>query len=346
MKKIALLFMLAMISVGVAAQSNLKPRFGLTQTQINHIDTVLAWMTKYNDANFNYGIWGGGISPSRTQLLNRLLTAYELYDLALHHPSPAVRVTAGNIIAQRYTQLAPQLVMDKWADTGVFNTASGCFGYSDFVGNYLLNVAVNEKRLSDSLLHVVDSIVLLPDYRHIERRGAVMCRLELTDENHALILRLWQEDRQPGALTKLATFRIEFDTTLIIEALHDTDKKRFAQKPYYRFPKAWQQALSAIAVWPHEAFKPHLEAIADENYSNMDFYEAVLAFDTTWATACVDSIFARLARNPKNEVKDYAPQGQMTKWAGEALYRAFSKLPHPSAELRRRLWSYMVVPMF
>lgn len=344
MKKTILLFSLVVMSVGVAAQSNLKPRFGLTQKQINHIDTALAWMTKYNHANFNYGIWGGGMEPSKMQLLNRLLTAYELYDLALHHASPAVRVTAGNIIVHRYTQLAPQLVMDVLADTGVFNTASGCFGYSDFVGSYLLNVAVNEKRLSDSLLHVVDSLALLSDYRHIERRGAVMRRLELTDENHALILRLWQEDRQPGALIKLATFQIESDTTLIIEALHDTGKKRFAQKPYYRFPK--EQALSAISVWPHEAFKPHLEAIADENYYNTDFYEAVLAFDETWATVCVDSIFARLACNPKNKVQDYAPQGQMTKWAGEALYRAFNKLPHPSAELRRRLWPYMVVPMF
>lgn len=346
MKKVTLLLMLAMISVGVAAQSNLKPRFGLTQTQINHIDTVLARMTKYNDANFNYGIWGGGISPSRTQLLNRMLTACELYDLALHHVSPAVRVTAGVIIVKRYSQLAPQLVMDLLADSGAFHTSFYCIGYDDWVGSYVLNEAVNEKQLTDSLLHIVDSLVLMPGYRHIQRRAKLVRQMALTDENHALLLRLWQEDRQNGALLKLATFHRDADTTLVINALYEKRGKREKFNRYYNFPSAEQQALSAIAVWPHEAFKPHLEAIADENYSNMDFYEAVLAFDTTWATACVDSIFARLSRNPKNEVKDYAPQGQMTKWAGEALYRAFSKLPHPSAELRRRLWSYMVVPMF
>ena len=346
MKKAFFLWILVVLSLGVTAQSNLKPRFGLTQTQINHIDTALAWMTKYNHADFSYGIWGGSMSPNRTQLLNRMLTAYELYDLALHHVSPAVRVTAGVIIVKRYSQLAPQLVMDVLADSGVFHTSVYCMGYSDWVGSYVLNEAVNEKRLSDSLLHIIDSLILTPDYRHIQRRGKLVRQMALSEENHALLLRLWQQERQNGALLKLAAFHYDADTTLVIAALHEKRGKRKGRSPYNYSPTAEAQAISAIAVWPHEAFKPHLEAIADENYSNTDFYEAVLAFDITWAAACVDSIFARLARNPENEVCDYAPQGQMTKWAGEALYRAFNKLSHPSAELRRRLWRYMVVPKY
>lgn len=66
MKKVVLILIVVIASMGAAAQSNLKPRFGLTQTQVNHIDTVLAWMTKYNHADFRYGIWGGSISPNRT----------------------------------------------------------------------------------------------------------------------------------------------------------------------------------------------------------------------------------------------------------------------------------------
>lgn len=346
MKKALLLWILVVLSFVVTAQSNLKPRFGLTQTQVNHIDTVLAWMTKYNHADFRYSIWGGSISPNRTQLLNRMLTAYELYDLALHHVSPSVRVTAGVIIVKRYSQLAPQLVMDMLADSGVFHSSAYCIGYSDWVGSYVLDEAVNEKCMSDSLLHIIDSLILTSDYRHIQRRGKLIRQMALTDENHALLLRLWQEERQNGALLKLATFRRDADTTLVIEALHEKRGKRNGRSPYNYFPTAEQQAISAITVWPHKAFKPHLEAIADDNYSNTAFYEAVLSFDTTWAAACVDSIFARLARNPKNEVKDYAPQGNMTLWAGEALYRTFNKLSHPSAELRRRLWHYIVVPKY
>lgn len=349
MKKAVLILIVVITSMGVAAQSNLKPRFGLTQTQINHIDTLLAQMAENNHANFNYGIWeqdGQWGGATKMQILNRMLTADEIYYLALHHPSPAVRVTAGNIIVVRYTQLAPQLVMEMLADSGVFGTSAGCFGYYDFVGSRILNVAVSEKHLSDSLLHVIDSLILLPEYRHIERRGDVVSRMALTDDNHALLLRLWQEDGQSGALLKLATFHRDADTTLVIAALQDKGGKRVRGNPYNRFPRPDQQALSAIAVWPHDAFKPHLEAIADENTQNTQFYEALLAYDTEWAAACIDSIFARLARNPKNEVKSYAPQGQMTKWAGEALYRAFNKLSHPSTELRRRLWNYLEVPRY
>ncbi len=341
MKRVVVLLALT-FAMGAAAQSNLKPRFGLTQKQINHIDTALAWMTKYNYANFNDGIWGGDMEPSKMQLLNRMLTAYELYDLALHHVSPSVRVSAGKIIVERYSQLAPRLVMDLLADSGVFHSSMGCFGYSDFVGSYLLNDAVNKERLSDSLLHIIDSLILTPDYRHIQRRGKLVRQMALTEENHALLLRLWQQERQNGALLKLAAFHYDADTTLVIAALHEKRGKRKGRSPYNYFSTVEAQAIRAIAVWPHDAFKPHLEAIADDNYSNTAFYEAVLAFDTAWAVACIDSVFARLSRTPKNQVQIYAPQGEMTMRAGEALYRAFVNLPHPDAELRRHLWPYMV----
>lgn len=48
------------------------------------------------------------------------MTAYELYDLALHHTSPTVRVTAGSILVERYTQLAPQGQMSMWAGEALY----------------------------------------------------------------------------------------------------------------------------------------------------------------------------------------------------------------------------------
>lgn len=346
MKKSAFFVLLVLLAVGAAAQSNLKPRFGLTKTQIEHIDTLLAHMAKSNYASMQWGIWErdnqwDGATPM--QILNRMLTAYELYDLALHHTSPAVRVTAGSILVERYTQLAPQVVMDLLADSGMFHFARGCFGYFDYVGSWVLNKSVENKTMPDSLLHIVDSLILLPGYRHIERRCDLVRRLPLTDENHDLLLRLWKEEGQRDALGRIAAFRREADTSVIIEALHDNSRKRVIRKPFYH-NSPMDQALEAIVLWPHEAFKPHLEAMADKYMRNSDFYETVLAFDTAWAVTLIDSMFARLARNPENKVESYAPQGQLSMWAGEALYRAYKRRPNEA--LRRRLSQYMVIPQY
>lgn len=346
MKKTIVILLLAAMGLGAAAQSNLKPRFGLTKTQIEHIDTLLARMSKSKHVSLQWGIWErdnqwGGATAM--QILNRMLTAYELYDLALHHTSPAVRVTAGGILVERYTQLAPQVVMDLLADSGMFQSAMGCFGFHDYVGSWVLNKSLENKTMPDSLLHIVDSLILQPGYRHIDRRCELVRRLPLTDENHDLLLRLWKEEGQRDALGRIAAFRREADTSVIIEALHDNSRKRVTRKPFYH-NSPMEQAWEAIVLWPHEAFKPHLEAMADKYTRNSDFYETVLAFDTAWAVTLIDSMFARLARNPENKVESYAPQGQLSKWAGEALYRAYNKRPNEG--LRRRLERYMVISQY
>lgn len=123
MKKAAFGVLLVLLAVGAAAQSNLKPRFGLTKTQIEHIDTLLAHMAKSNYASMQWGIWERDNQWDKAmpmQILNRMLTAYELYDLALHHTSSAVRVTAGNILVERYTQLAPQGQLSMWAGEALY----------------------------------------------------------------------------------------------------------------------------------------------------------------------------------------------------------------------------------
>ena len=346
MKKTIVILVLAAMGLGAAAQSNLKPRFGLTKTQIEHIDTLLARMSKSKHVSLQWGIWErdnqwGGATAM--QILNRMLTAYELYDLALHHTSPAVRVTAGGILVERYTQLAPQVVMDLLADSGMFQSAMGCIGFHDYVGSWVLNKSLENKTMPDSLLHIVDSLILQPGYRHIDRRCELVRRLPLTDENHDLLLRLWKEEGQRDALGRIAAFRREADTSVIIEALHDNSRKRVTRKPFYH-NSPMEQALEAIVLWPHEAFKPHLEAMADKYTRNSAFYETVLAFDTAWAVTLIDSMFARLARNPENKVESYAPQGQMSMWAGEALYRAYEKRPNEG--LRRRLERYMVISQY
>ncbi len=344
MKKTVVILLFAAMGLGAAAQSNLKPRFGLTKTQIEHIDTLLARMAKSKHVSLQWGIWerdNQWDGATTMQILNRMLTAYELYDLALHHTSPAVRVTAGSILVERYTQLAPQVVMDLLADSGMFHSAQGCLRFVDYVGSWVLNKSVENKTMPDSLLHIVDSLILLPGYRHIERRCDLVRRLPLTDENHDLLLRLWKEEGQRDALGRIAAFRREADTSVIIEALHDNSRKRVTRKPFYH-NSPMDQALEAIVLWPHGAFKPHLEAMADKYTRNSAFYETVLAFDTAWAVTLIDSMFARLARNPENKVESYAPQGQMSMWAGEALYRAYNKRPNEG--LRRRLGRYMVIP--
>lgn len=80
-------------------------------------------MAKSNYASMQWGIWERDNQWDRAtpmQILNRMLTAYELYDLALHHTSPTVRVTVGNILVERYTQLVPQGQMSMWAGEALY----------------------------------------------------------------------------------------------------------------------------------------------------------------------------------------------------------------------------------
>lgn len=276
----------------------------------------------------------GRVSPSYQyyQNMKQSLDVETLDSLARHHESAVVRATAGRILIELGSELAMPLIADRLSDSSLFTLFFWDMGHRSNVADFLVAVPHMEHLLSleDSL--ILDSLILhTPGLGHISYRARLVDSLPLLPEYYPIIRRIYIEEKDPSVLVKLAAYREEQDTALILKALSTFRGGGRSEE--------WAMALKAVGGWPHESFRDSILAVReflaapDEGLymgSTRYLFSAIMAYRDVWALRCIEECFEMIAQHNNNEPESlYDGVGMWTHWWGECFDRAYQLNPDP-----------------
>lgn len=232
--------------------------------------------------------------------LKEKATSTELIEL-LNHPNPTVRSYAFWALADNHSIDLLPIVISHISDIEEVETLFGCIGGNKKVGDFMVDIARESKKLSPKQLAELDNILIYTP-NNLRARDNAIKRSETIESLYPRIRELVIKDKNNSALVALAKYQKEQDIDLILDF---KDEKSNAGNGYIYL---------AISNFPHPDFFPFLEqnflkALDDESYrfEVKHLYKAIVSFKNDDALKLLQMSLTRMKhKTSRDECLNYA----------------------------------------